>query len=118
MNAVFGMVWCHAVSMTAQCGTSRKNLARGLDAGDVRRIVQGGKIGKLAEGGQGVIVDDHRLGEPVPAVHHPVAHGLDLGEVVMAPTSGSSRVCTISSIASRWWGQSCSFLIFFPLFFE
>jgi len=43
--------------------------------------VQGSQIGKVAECGKRIVVDDDRLGELVPPVHHPVPHGLDLRQI-------------------------------------
>ena len=65
-----------------------EDLPRRLDAGDVGGIVQGREVGKLAEGGQGMVIDDDGLGELVPSVHHPVAHRLDVGEVRDLPDLG------------------------------
>ena len=74
--------------MTAQWRHVGEHLARGLDAGDVGRVVQGCQVGQLTEGRQRVLVNDHRLGELVSPVHHAVAHRLDVGEARDGPHVG------------------------------
>ena len=45
---------------------------RRLDAGHGTRVVQRGQRDQVADLGQHRVVDDHRVGEVGPAVHHPV----------------------------------------------
>ncbi len=56
-----------------------------LDAGNVGRIVQGRQVSYPANGRQDFIVDTYRTGEPFAAVHHPVADGAQLMQVLDHP---------------------------------
>ena len=60
-----------AVSKTATWGTCELGPGR-LDAGHGTRVVQRGQRDQVADLGEHPVVDDHRVGEVGPAVHHPV----------------------------------------------
>ena len=61
----------------AHHGGIRHQLPAGLDADQVGRVVQGGKVVALLHRGQHFPVQHHGLGELLPAVHHPVSHRAD-----------------------------------------
>ena len=48
------------------------------DAQDVGGVVQGRQRVEPLDGAGDLVVDQYRLSEPLPAVHHPVAHGAEL----------------------------------------
>ena len=50
----------------------------GLDAGDVSGVVEGGQGDALLQSGHHLVVNLYRAGEGLAAVHHPVAHRIDL----------------------------------------
>jgi hypothetical protein len=73
---------------------------------DVGRVVQRGHVEAVLDPAHDVVVDQDRCLEPLPAVHHAVAHGLDLAAVASvrrcraapaAPGSAPRRSCARGS---------------------
>ena len=64
-----------------------------LDPGDVGRIVQRGERHQRSYRGDDVVVDERRLGEHLPTVHHPVAHRFDrLAEALAQPVDDGDHL--------------------------